>query len=420
MKISNFNIIKNYEDKVLIYNSYSKASIFLEVGSDVSMFENIDSFNALDEDDKQILIENGFVVNDDRDEISEIKYIFEQKYFATDILNIVLVPSLLCNFKCPYCCEKDFQCGKEDVKKYFKTLKEYAKKHFHLHPRVHISLFGGEPLIYAKECLDFLDWVKKDAKKNNYDYVTSVVTNGSLLDLDMFLKIKSHNLLSLQITIDSDKKNHDTLRIFKSGKPSFDLLMEKIDMVASNITDEDTGKFVVRINLNNTSVERVKEALENIDPAKRNKIYLLIRAIYNTHAYNENNCNSVSALQEYFDMGTELGFNIMRDRYSYQTCEACADRKFFYLMPDLTIWKCINDIGFKDSKIGKISENGIIETDPKNVVDWYKNCMSAFSDSDCLKCKMLPDCLGGCPLNKAKNGKKACRPFDMICLPYIY
>lgn len=421
MRISNYNIIKKYPDKVLVYNSFSKASIILKDDSNIDMFENIESFNKLSHEEKKILIDNGFVVDDNRDEFNEIKYIYEQKFFDTSILNIVLVPTLLCNFKCPYCCEKDYTCGEENVKKYFEILKKYAINNFSKHECVQISLFGGEPLIHIDECLKFLDWVKKDSKKNNYKYITSIVTNGSLLTENNLKALLDHNLYSLQITIDSDKENHDKMRIFKNNSPSFDFLIKKINMVITNSQNYKNFKFVLRINLNNTNVHKVRETLELIEKKNRSKVYLLIRAIYNTHAYNEYNTNNLGELKDYFDLGKELGFNILQEKYNYQTCEACGDRKFFYLMPNLSLWKCINDIGYKNGCIGELDENGNIQLIPENVISWYKNCMSGFLDKECINCKMLPDCLGGCPLYKCKHeGKKNCRTFDMSCLPFIY
>ena len=420
MKVSKYNIIKEIDDKILVYNSYSKASIFLESGSDTSMFEDIESFNELDSDNKKLLIDEGFVIEDDRDELSEIKYIYEQKYFDTSFFNIILVPTLACNFKCPYCCEKDYTCGKENIKKYFSVLKKYAEKNFHLHNIVQISMFGGEPLLCADELLEFLSWAKKDAGEKGYEYFTSIVTNGSLLTKDIFLKLLDHNLYALQITIDSDKENHDNMRIFKNGKPSFDLLINKINEFVPLSTKYENFKFVVRINLNNTTVEKVKDSLNKIDKKNRKYIHLLIRAIYQTHAYHENNTNNLNDLKQYFDLGEKLGFNILQEKYNYQTCEACGDRKMFSLMPDLSIWKCINDLGYKDACVGRINDDGEIEINPENTVKWYKSCTSAFTDKDCINCKLLPDCLGGCPLYKCKHCKKSCRTFDMVSLPLIY
>ena len=39
-----------------------------------------------------------------------------------------------------------------------------------------------------------------------------------------------------------------------------------------------------------------------------------------------------------------MGYNIVKNNYYYKTCEACGDDNFFYLMPDLSMWKCINDL----------------------------------------------------------------------------
>lgn len=187
-----------------------------------------------------------------------------------------------------------------------------------------------------------------------------------------------------------------------------------------NLRDIKILIFVLRINLNNTTVEKVRKTLECIEPKNRKYVHLLIRAIYNTHAYHELNDNNVGELQAYFNLGESMGYNILKEKYNYQTCEACADAKFFYLMPDLSLWKCINDIGYKKSCIGRLNDAGEPELIPENIINWYKSCTSAFLDKECMKCKMLPDCLGGCPLYKCKNCKKSCRTFDMVCLPNIY
>lgn len=419
MKLSRYNIIKKYDDKVLLYNSFSKASLILEKDSNLKMFYDMDEFEKISESEKNILIKNGFVVDDNRDELEEIKYIYQQKYFDTEFFNIVLVPSLACNFKCPYCFEKDFE-NKTNIKKYFDVLKKFAKNNFKTHRMVQISLFGGEPLLYYKECINFLKWVNEDSKKNGYEYFTSIVTNGSLLNEEILNNLLMYNLYSLQITIDSDKENHDKMRIFKNGKPSFDLLIDKINNLIPLTVGYEKFKFILRINLNNTTVKKVRESLSNIKPEIRNNIHLLIRAIYNTHAYNKSNSNNVNELLEYFEMGSDLGFNVLKEKYYYQTCEACGDRKFFYLMPDLTLRKCINDLGYKNTCIGKLNDEGEPVLNVDNIVNWYKNCMSAFSDEECINCKMLPDCLGGCPLVKSKFNKKTCRTFDMACLPFIF
>ena len=419
MKISKYNIIKHYDDEILVYNSYTKASIFLDKNSDTKMFEDITEFEKLDEEQKKLLAKNGFVVNDDRDELSEIKYMYEQKYFDNGFLNIILVPTLSCNFNCPYCFEKNYNCSNTNVTRYYEILTKFAKNHFKNYRNVQISLFGGEPLLCISESLKFLEWVKKDSVKNHYEYHTSIVTNGSLLTKSIIQKLCEHNLKLLQITIDSDRDTHDKLRVFKNGNPSFDLLINIINNVVLETLNDDC-KFVLRINLNNTNVKKVEQTLKKIDKNNRVNVNILFRAIYNTHAYSMENKNSLKKLLEYYTIANSMGFKIYKDKYLFQTCEACGDRKMFYLLPDLTMRKCVQDLGYNGTLIGKINNDGEPELDVNNIVLWYKNCMSAFLDKDCLNCKKLPDCLGGCPLYKCKHNKKSCRTFDMACLPYIY
>ena len=52
------------------------------------------------------LYENAFIIDDDFDERDLLKYMFNKSFYSDDFLNIVLVPGLECNFKCPYCFEK--------------------------------------------------------------------------------------------------------------------------------------------------------------------------------------------------------------------------------------------------------------------------------------------------------------------------
>ncbi len=420
MKFSNFNIIKEYkENELLVYNSYTKASVIIE-DSHKKIFGNVAEFKKLDKTVQNIFIENGFVIEDNRNEFLELKYLFEKKYFDNQTLNIATIPTLKCNFNCPYCCEKGCYSFKDNIKKYFDYLKLYASKYFKNKKNVQISLFGGEPLLNINSSLEFLNWVNINSQKEGYSYLTTIVTNGSLLNKNIINGLLHHNLKNMQITIDSDKENHDKMRIFKNGDISFDLLINKIKLVIDLTKNQKDFKFVLRINLNNTNVEKLYNSLIVIDESYRNKINLLIRVVYNTHEYHKENTNNIFNLEEYYEKGKELGFNILNEECNYQSCEACADNKFFYLLPDLSMWKCINDLSYKKACIGKINFKGDTELIPENIVEWYNKASSAFIDTECINCKTLPDCLGSCIMYKCKNNKKKCASFDMTSKAFMY
>ncbi len=419
LKYSRYNIIKDHDNYRVLYNSYTKSAIIFEKDYDLSFIEDDKSIDTLDTEVKNEFINQGFIIDQERNEFDELKYGFLKKYFDKSVLTVGLIPTLQCNFNCPYCCEKPFTCGKENVSNYFEVLKKFSEREFKAYNHVHINLFGGEPLLYYKYSEEYLKWLDDFSKNNHFTYTVAMITNGSLLDekkLDFFI---NHNINLIQITIDSDKENHNKMRTFKNGKPSFDILIKNIELVSRKFQKEDQ-LFVVRINLNNTTVKKVRDSLDNIDSKVRNNIHLMFRVIYNTQTYNEKNTNKIDKLEDYIKMGKELGFSIYSESYVLQSCEAATDGRTFYLLPNLEMSKCANELGHPACSFGKIKENGEVELDSDKLVNWFDANFEAFSNKKCMNCKLLPDCLGGCPLFKIKNGKRSCRSFDMVSLPNYY
>lgn len=418
-KFSRFNIIKNHGKYKVLYNSYSKSSLIFDENTDLSYIDNDSKIESLNKDLLNEYIDNGIIIDKSRDEIDELRYAFLKKYFDKSRLTVGLIPTLNCNFNCPYCCEKPFSCGKENLKNYFNTLKKFSQSTFGEYRNININLFGGEPLLYYNYANEYLQFLKKLSKEKHFNYSVSMITNGSLItneNLDFLLK---HNLNLIQITLDSDKENHDRMRKFKNGKPSFDLLIKNIELVSSKIKNKKV-LFVVRINLNNTSVEKVKSSLNEIEKKYRSNIHLMFRVIYNTRVYIEKNSNRIDRLEEYIKMSQDLGFKIYDESYVLQTCEAGTDIRSFYILPNLKLSKCANELGHESCWLGELNDDGSVKLYYENLVKWFDINYEIFNNKKCLNCKLLPDCLGGCPLYKIKNGKRSCRSFDMVSLPNYY
>ncbi len=416
MKLSRYNIItKDENGDYTIYNSVSKANI---VVSEEYKEEHFDkgSIDTLSREDYQFLCENNFIVEDDKDELGEIEYMFNSNYFSNDPLNIVMVPTMKCNFSCPYCFEKVHE-GYNENPQYFEILKKYAKAQFHHHRMVQLSLFGGEPLLKEKEFMDFLDFVKQDSIACGYEMKTSIVTNGSLLNESNIAKLIEYGLFSLQITLDGGPESHNKTRCFTCGKPSFDLIIDKIKLVIAMTADIPDFLLNIRVNLNNNSESDLEEIFSRFTEYECSKMRMLIRVIYNTDKYTESNANNLGDLKRYYEIALSHGASLVKNTYYFQTCESCADSRFFYLMPDMSMWKCINDLNFEQAKIGKIEEDGHVNINFANITNWYAHA-NCFKSEECRKCSKLPDCYGGCVLHNLKKGYRSCKTFDMACLPY--
>lgn len=412
-KESFYNHYIDFNGENRIYNGVSKASIKVD--------DKIDLLKWIDTNEERtisLLNELGLIVDTNESEISTLEYLFHKSYFNTEkFLNIVLVPSLECNFKCPYCFENvgEHTIFKTNLENYFSLLKKFSKHFFNSFNDIEISLFGGEPLLYSEEFFDYFEFLKRELPQ--VSFFSSIVTNGSLLDREMANRLLQYNMRSIQVTIDGWKEIHDNNRIFKNGRKSYELLIHNINEVVPLLAED--CQFNLRINLNNVTVAEVESTLSDISPEIRKKIKVLFRPIYNTDCYKKNNTNKFYELKPFLDLAINMGYDIVRNTYYFQACESCSGDNFFFIMPDMTLWKCINDIKFKDAKIGEILEDGSPKFDADKLLKWYEysNC---FKDEKCVNCKKLPDCFGGCVLYRAKNGKRSCKEFEMAALPYLY
>ncbi|MFZ2471599.1 MAG: radical SAM protein [Methanothrix sp.] len=371
-------------------------------------------------DYQNILIKNGFILNDDINELERIEYLYNANFFRTDEIGIVLVPTLQCNFKCPYCFEAKYKKGYEESKNYFDILKNFADKNFYNKKRVNISLFGGEPLLRKKEIFSYLDYVFAQSNKYGYELSTSIVTNGFLLDENTVSALFKYNCALLQVTLDGNKEDHNRLRVLHDNRGTFDEIVKNFKSAIQYSNNVHTNtRFILRVNMLNQNVDHIESILDLFDNDERNKITIMFRSVRNTSQFKEININSDSDLKNFYDAAKNRGFNIYKNTNYSQYCEANGGANFFYVAPDLKIWKCLADISAEITNIGKIDETGILQLNLSHLSEWYQKT-NPFKDERCRECYYLPICYGGCARYYAKTGMRSCSSKDMTITPYFY
>lgn len=343
-----------------------------------------------------------------------MEYFFFRKFFNHNMMCIMLIPSFACNLSCPYCFEKDYEPRKQE-KNYFEIVYKMIERYIDSYPQgIHINLFGGEPLIWKREIFSLLDrlFVKYSDKIS-----TSYVTNGTLIELEDIKKIKKYNCKYIQITLDGSKKEHDKTRCTKEGAGTFELLIDIIVKLAQELKKETN--INIRINLKDCGIAGLENDMKIIPKEYRKRISIMPRVVFNTEKYSEYNGNSYTNIEEYYEMFSRLGFGILRTKNRKVPCEACGDFNSFYVLPDLSIWKCVNDINTKEACIGNITESGMIKYDYKSIARWF-SLSNPYTDSKCRECKKLPECGGGCILFRVKNGCRQCREDGLLNMADFY
>lgn len=119
-----------------------------------------------------------------------------------EILNVMLTNA--CNLSCEYCYEQhNTNFGRPDLPlllEQYRFLRDYSTKQFRS-----FQFFGGEPLIYSKLILEFLDTYKDELQEgfDKHTQVITTVTNGTLFDAALAQQYFSYPFTFMVLSIDT-------------------------------------------------------------------------------------------------------------------------------------------------------------------------------------------------------------------------
>lgn len=413
MKKSKYNIINELENGVrLAFNSSSCA--LAEVEDDfINILDEIETIdvNTLSPEKKELVEDmkkGNFIIEDCVDEIEQLKFINKRGKYSNNSFGLTIAPTLFCNFKCPYCYEtpQNEQMSEEVQNGIIELVKENAKYLGDLS----VTWYGGEPLI-GKDVVFALSAKLIDlCKENGIEYSAFMVTNGYLVTEQVVEKMKEAQIMSCQITVDGPERIHNTRRILKDGTGSFNQIIKNIKLLKKNDINVN-----IRVNIDKTNLEYVEELLTFLEENGLQDLHINFGQVT---AYTEA-CSSIAgnclSTKEYSSANINLqkllhkhGFNA--DDYPYypgiKSNYCCADQiNSFVVDPKGFIYKCWNNIGSEEDAVGNV----LRLKDPKveetmRSIKWVE--VNPF-EGECLSCKLLPICMGGCPYMKLKDGKSA-------------
>ena len=405
MKKSKYNFLLKVDENVAIYNSYSNSLALLD-SDDIEMYEKIEERKELPKEFQELKDMN-FVLDDDDDELSKIKYDLLSSRFNNSNLSLTIAPTLACNFNCSYCYEKNAENKKSMNESTENSIIEFISEQIERLNTLSISWYGGEPLLEFDSIKRLSDKIIKMCDEHNVMYTAFIVTNGYLLTREIVEQFNSLKINSIQVTLDGSKEWHDKKRILHNGNGTYDIILKNL---------KDNYEFLpgthIRINLdsdNKNSYNQVIDDIKQFD--KEDKMLIYVAPVENENdSYEDSHCIQKS---EFFEKMLEFhesyGENTLLYQYPYKITNFCgADYlKSLVINSNGDLYKCWSDIGFIDRKIGNINDNS-----SGNTSMYYDYMLyDPTEDEECKKCKLLPICMGGCPYQRVVYKKKACNRF---------
>jgi uncharacterized protein len=93
-----------------------------------------------------------------------------------------------------------------------------------------LGFYGGEPLLEHKKIFEAIEYIETCYKGIFPRFRFSMTTNGSLLTQEIIEKLTKYSF-SLLISLDGPQEIHDRYRIFSNGQSTYNLIIEKLDLL---------------------------------------------------------------------------------------------------------------------------------------------------------------------------------------------
>ncbi|MBE6863023.1 MAG: radical SAM protein [Ruminococcus flavefaciens] len=417
-KVSKFNYCVDCDGKTVIFNSLRNTFAIM----DKSFYEGLDcgNFSNIPQDVVEKLEDKGIVCGTDYDEDKKalIKYM---DTIDSGYVEFIILPTLMCNFRCPYCYEERVNGVMSDevidrVVKFAKTVVPSSKG-------LHVSWFGGEPLVAMSVIEKLSERLMKLARAYKKSYTASMTTNGYLLDYDTFMKLfRKYHVTSYQITLDGRAQFHNKTRPLAGGGPTYEVIMKNLIDIKTKCPSP-VFSILLRSNLTKETAEDLEAQVAELEQnfGGDNRFSFLFKAVGNWGGDTVRSIEGslINIEEEFIDRVTALNTTLnITGRYQFfENLNICyAAKKGTYTIDPLgKMLRCTVNLYSEYNILGELDENGEIDKNEKYYDRWqYPANPPARPDSKCEGCGLYANCYGIlCPVNTvAANKNVACKKKD--------
>lgn len=402
LKPSRYNSFVNLPESgiILAFNGISTLAVEfpIEVGGVIKQILSEPDADCTAEElaIKLTLIKGGFLIHKDTDEIGMLKVNNRESRFHSGSVGYTVLLTKDCNMRCPYCYQAhEMGAMSGEVADAFVELvsrETQGGKPFS------ITWFGGEPLLCVDLLLDISGRLSKVAEENKCSAGYSIITNGYLLTDKLAEELVQYGCTYAQITLDGPKRVHDTKRVLPGGGPTYDRIVENIG------TASERMQIDIRVNIDKDNADSVDELLDELEAAglrRKARVYFArIGPVTEICADVAGICFGVedfSKLDSRFNMKKiKRGWGAPLyppSKGGFCSADSLTGKT---ICPDGAIFKCWNEVSYPENAVGYLLDPKLTEAEMmNNRIKWL--AWDPFEKAECVKCPVLPNCMGGCP-----------------------
>lgn len=393
MKPSLWNSYISLDEKSgLIFNAISDSFIFTNVENILSIKNG--NLNSIDAKLKKAMIAHKMIVQSKTNEVEELQKKIELIDNDDSCFQLLINPTLDCNFKCWYCYEKHINgscMSKETCNNVLKLVNNIINNNNKL-KYFYLSFFGGEPILqFDKVAKNLISEISALCTKYDIKLNLHFTTNGALLTKDIISFLQIYDT-SFQITLDGGKEDHDKTRFWKGGFPSFDIIWKNIIELASNHL-----QVLLRVNYTQNNIIKAVEIVDRLKNLSKDiKKYITVdyHRVWQDGSYSlcddtYKNAKRIRNILKHDEVKT------VNNRILDGVNNSCYGDKRNLLLINYNgdVYCCTARDFNKENRLGVLSDNGNVIWDGSA----YEHRMnSKFVKPVCHKCRIAPLCGGGC------------------------
>lgn len=292
---------------------------------------------------------------------------------SNKILELHILPTEQCNFRCLYCYE-DFKKGgmRPEIRTAVKRLLDARVPNLDV---LNISWFGGEPLLRKDIVLEISSYAKAIADISGCQFVGSATTNGWLLDIESARTLATAGVTSYQITLDGPKHIHDMSRIKQGGDGTFDRIWANLTAIAASDLDCD---IMIRLHIRPDTIGAVRAWLPDLRSLTRGdpRFTVLVKPIEHLGGPNDKSVAAYATDAEreaaagsiYRDLG--LSGPPRSDLFA-MACYA-ARPNAWVIRSDGNLNKCTVALNSRRNHVGELMPDGTMRIDQEKIRPWFK------------------------------------------------
>lgn len=420
---SHYNHVLKHRNYLLVYNSISGLESLCKINTkeEPNIEDALLRNKCIEFDSKfKFLIDNDILCDD----MNEDEYIATKNLadLFDNHLNIIVMPTEQCNFRCTYCYEKfENPCMDE---KMIDSLKQFLSRNISNYSAINLDWFGGEPLCNYQAVKTIMQYCRELSKKHGIPVISTMTTNGYLLDsykMDEMLKL---GIVGYQVTLDGSKKIHNMQRHLANGEGTYDTIIHNLYRIKKTISS-GLMRICIRVNLNSKSLLHLDSFFRQLkiyfENDKRFTLSLRYVRDLKGDGTTEDIINDDNIMLEVYKKAEKIIPRLLTSHFmsllDESGCCYAGKPNSFVVGSNGQIYKCT--VYFKDdiNKVGKL-RNGCMELNYKLIAKWVYPQIA--KRHECEKCWYRGRCYyGTCPYNKVKGVAAISCPFEKEYIDYI-